>query len=76
MSQENKIRLRKSYSFWLNIVKSVDSPARAETICEDIYRQMDDRMLFSTQQQATWDKESMDLALGDFTEAWSKFKKL
>ena len=76
MSQENKIRLRKSYSFCLNIVKSVDSPARAETICEEIYRQMDDRMLFSTQQQATWDKESMDLALGDFTEAWSKFKKL
>ncbi len=76
MSKDNKIRLRKSYSCWLNIVKSVDSPARAETICDEIYRQMDDRMLFSTQQQATWDKESMDLALADFTEAWGTFKKL
>ncbi len=54
----------------------MDSPARAETICEEIYRQMDDRMLFGTIQQAEWDKESMDLALADFTEAWSKFKKL
>ncbi len=76
MSKDNKTRLRKSYSFWLNIVKSVDSPARAETICDEIYRQMDDRMLFGTIQQAEWDKESMDLALADFTEAWSKFKKL
>lgn len=54
----------------------MDSPARATTICEEIYGQMDDRMLFGTIQQAEWDKESMDLALADFTEAWSKFKKL
>ena len=76
MSLNKKIRVRKSYSFWLKIIKKIDCPMRAERICSEIYIQMDDRMLFSTEQQARWDKESMDLALADFKKAWSRQKKL
>ena len=72
MSQSKKIRVRKSYEFWYNIVKSIDCPARAETICPQIYTQMDDRMLFGTCQQAEWDKESMELAVADFKSKWVK----
>jgi len=74
--KEDKIRARLSYSFWLNIAKAIDCPARAESTCEEIHRQMDDRMLFGTIQQSDWDKESMDLALEDFKSKWAKFKKL
>ncbi len=70
--KEDKIRNRVSYSFWVNIVKKVDCPTRGEAICAEIYKQMDDRMLFNTEQQSRWDKESMDLALADFKSAWTK----
>ena len=74
--KKNKIRDRISYDFWLNIVKRIDCPARAESTCEEIHRQMDGRMLFGTSQQSEWDKESMELALEDFKSKWVKFGKI
>ena len=74
--KEDKIRNRLSYSFWLSIVKSCPNPAVSNNVCYEVYKQMDNRMMFNTEQQARWDKESMDLAFADFKSAWTKFKKL
>ena len=67
--KEDKIRKRVSYSFWLNIVSSCPNwlgvPNR---VCHEVYKQMDNRMMFNTEQQANWDKESMELALEDFSQ--------
>jgi hypothetical protein len=73
---KNKIRERISYEFWLNIIKSIACPVRAEYTCEEIHRQMDNRMLFGTTQQSEWDKESMELALEDYKSKWVKFQKV
>ena len=70
--KEDKIRARLSYSFWANIVKKIDCPTRGESICNEIFKQMDERFLFNSEQQSRWDKESMDLALADFKSAWTK----
>ena len=74
--KEDKIRARLSYSFWLSIIKSCPNPAVADNVCDEVYKQMDNRMMFNTAQQSTWDRESMDLALADSKKAWGSFKKL
>ena len=66
--KEDKIRTRLSYSFWLSIAKSCANPAIANNVCNEVYKRMDDRMMFNTEQQSRWDKESMELALGDFSQ--------
>ena len=63
--KEDKIRARLSYSFWRSIAKSCPNEVVANKVCNEVYKRMDDRMLFGTAQQAEWDKESMDLALDD-----------
>ena len=66
--KEDKIRKRLSYSFWLSIAKSCPNISVANTVCHEVYKRMDDRMLFGSAQQSDWDKESMDLALEDFSQ--------
>ena len=66
--KEDKIRARLSYSFWLSIVKSCPNVVVANKVSHEVYKRMDDRMMFNTEQQARWDKESMDLALEDFSQ--------
>ena len=66
--KEDKIRARLSYSFWFSIAKSCRNPSVANNVCHEVYKRMDDRMMFNTEQQSRWDKESMDLALEDFSQ--------
>ncbi len=66
--KKNKIRDRISYSFWLNIVNACRNSVVANKVCDEVYRQMDNRMMFHTEQQSRWDKESMELALVDFSQ--------
>ena len=66
--KKDKIRARLSYSFWLGIVKSCPNLSVANNVCHEVYKRMDDRMMFNTEQQSRWDKESMDLALEDFSQ--------
>ena len=68
MSKEAQVRNRLSYSFWLSIAKSCANPAIANNVCNEVYKRMDDRMMFNTEQQSMWDKESMELALEDFSQ--------
>ena len=66
--KEDKIRARLSYSFWLSIVKSCPNLSVSNHVCHEVYKQMDNRMMFNTEQQANWDKESMELALEYFSQ--------
>ena len=66
--KEDKIRARLSYSFWLSIAKSCPNPSVANNVCHEVYKRMDDRMMFNTEQQSNWDKESLELALDDFSQ--------
>jgi|SaaInlV_165m_DNA_1040744.scaffolds.fasta_scaffold24871_2 hypothetical protein len=66
--KKNKIRDRISYNFWVNIVESCGNSLIANKVCDSVFRQMDTRNMFGTQQQANWDKESMELALDDFSQ--------
>ena len=66
--KEDKIRNRMSYSFWVNIVHACRNRVVANNVCDEVYKQMDNRMMFNTEQQANWDKESMELALEDFSQ--------
>ena len=65
--KKNKIRDRISYNFWVNIVESCGNALIANKVCDSVFLQMDTRNMFGTQQQANWDKESMELALDDFS---------
>tara|TARA_B110000196_G_C20447283_1_gene343400 strand:+ start:255 stop:467 length:213 start_codon:yes stop_codon:yes gene_type:complete len=66
--KKNKIRDRISYYFWVNIVESCENRVVANKVCDSVFLQMDTRNMFGTQQQANWDKESMELALDDFSQ--------
>ena len=63
--KKNKIRDRVSYFFWRNIVSAFGRSHEARAICARVWEEMDNRMLFNSEQQANWDKESMELALDD-----------
>jgi hypothetical protein len=65
VSKEDKIRKRLSYSFWRNIASEFKDVKQAEYICNKVFDMMDMRMMFNTNQQAGWDKESLELVLQD-----------
>jgi hypothetical protein len=75
-SYMSKVRARKSYIFWNNIINSFDKTSNikdskiildiATKTCNVMWEQMNDRMLFSSEQQSVWDRESLDIALFDF----------
>ena len=75
-SYMRKVRARKSYTFWNNIVNSFDKPSNikdskrildmARKTCNVMWQQINDRMMFNSEQQADWDEESMEVALFDF----------
>lgn len=71
IAQNKQVRKRSSYCFWRNIVREIKTWGGTDAfstnmICEQMWRYMDDRWMFNTQQQAKWDKESMQLAVEDF----------
>lgn len=72
----DKIRKRVSYNFWLNIIKNIGCPTKAESTCEAVFNEMNGRNMFGTLQQSKWDEESMGVALNDFKGAWVKFEKI
>jgi hypothetical protein len=75
-SYMSKVRARKSYIFWNNIINSFNETSNikdsktvldmARKTCNVMWQQMNDRMMFSTERQANWDEESMEVALFDF----------
>jgi len=64
-NKEDRIRKRMSYSFWRNIANEFKDAKQAKYICDKVYCMMDMRMMFNTNQQAGWDRESLELVLQD-----------
>ena len=65
----DQIQKRVSYSFWKQITETINNQhLSSEEKVRAMHIILNDRMMFNTEQQSRWDKESMDLALEDFSQ--------